>query len=965
MAWILARRRWIPGRDSRGAEGPADATEIELVTALKALLLVCGLGAAGGAVAYGTGALDPYLPGHRTVVASLPPAQQPASTNPAPRPTTSPATGPAAAPTSDRVNGTADQAKPADANEQPAVKDGVIVPQFDLVRVEPDGSMVVAGHAAPNASIELVAGSKVLGTTRAGPQGDFAIVLDKPLDPGDYQFVLRSTAPGNVVSTSVQTAVVSVPDTRQGQVLVLVQEPGKPSELISVPTAQGQASQVAEAGNGDRGQPAQQQTGQKSASRQAAPAAGQSKQTEAAAVQPPQKSAPAQQAQPTTATAEDQRKPSAQQQPAASGGAGTSSEMAAATNRPVGLGNGQPSGAAAEPSASVGKMPTLVAMSGSVSRELGASARGLRRARKCRPARSPPHRPPSSRRRPNLSRTSRPRPNSRPRPASRPRCSRAGNPPRPGRRPSPTSPSRRRLRACTSWSRPSRSTVARSSLPARPPSVAPCASTPTTPLLGQSVASPGGRFLVSTKRDLPVGDYIIRADLLSDDGSTVLARAAVPFEREAGESMAAVAPGSQPRQQQPGSQQPQTQAGAQVDGGQQASAELSQPRKQASAAPAAAGSQKNAASAPASAPASSGQQTAAAAPAGKTTQEKASATPASQSAGNETATEKKQNESAAAGPTKQTTEQQAAAAPQPAAPSQSAENQAAPETKHDRAASGPAKKTTEQQASAAPPPASAPQAATNQSTPEPRQKTAMASEPQQQGKAAEPGGEQPEQQPSRTAMVEPQAGTVPGIVQQPKPVPEAASARTAAEAPAGTAVQQATVTQDSPKPAVTAEPPAQQAVASAEPPKQPGSMQLPELNTELSQNPPVINEPKLQNVEGAVIIRRGDNLWRISQRVYGHGIRYTTIYLANQDEIRDPNMIWPGQVFTVPDKTNHGETADLSVMGDQATTVPAPTDRPASTPGDAGQATSNPPPASRPGRRHRSTSRAYWRGALA
>src|SRR5690606_36962023 len=59
-------------------------------------------------------------------------------------------------------------------------------------------------------------------------------------------------------------------------------------------------------------------------------------------------------------------------------------------------------------------------------------------------------------------------------------------------------------------------------------------------VLGDAVASAAGRFLVEAKRDLPVGNYLIRADLLSADGS-VLARAAVPFEREAGENISAVA----------------------------------------------------------------------------------------------------------------------------------------------------------------------------------------------------------------------------------------------------------------------------------------------------------------------------------------------------------------------------------------------------------------------------------------
>ncbi len=45
---------------------------------------------------------------------------------------------------------------------------------------------------------------------------------------------------------------------------------------------------------------------------------------------------------------------------------------------------------------------------------------------------------------------------------------------------------------------------------------------------------------------------------------------------------------------------------------------------------------------------------------------------------------------------------------------------------------------------------------------------------------------------------------------------------------------------------------------------------------------------------------RGDNLWSISRRAYGKGLRYTVIFDANQGQIRDPNRIYPGQVFVLP-----------------------------------------------------------------
>ena len=51
---------------------------------------------------------------------------------------------------------------------------------------------------------------------------------------------------------------------------------------------------------------------------------------------------------------------------------------------------------------------------------------------------------------------------------------------------------------------------------------------------------------------------------------------------------------------------------------------------------------------------------------------------------------------------------------------------------------------------------------------------------------------------------------------------------------------------------------------------------------------------------GKAIIRHGDNLWTIAERAYGSGLRYTTIYQANDDQIRNPRLIYPGQVFDLP-----------------------------------------------------------------
>ena len=49
-------------------------------------------------------------------------------------------------------------------------------------------------------------------------------------------------------------------------------------------------------------------------------------------------------------------------------------------------------------------------------------------------------------------------------------------------------------------------------------------------------------------------------------------------------------------------------------------------------------------------------------------------------------------------------------------------------------------------------------------------------------------------------------------------------------------------------------------------------------------------------------VSRGDSLWRLSQLTYGAGTRYAVIYKANKEQIRNPNMIYPGQILVMPAK---------------------------------------------------------------
>lgn len=442
--------------------------------------------------------------------------------------------------------------KPAEAapvaatTEAAAVVAETVAPVFGMLRAEPDGSLLVAGQATPGADIELLTASTVLGKIKAEPNGDFAMVLSNPLKPGDYSLVLRATNPDGKVASSIQTATVSIPDKSDGQVLALVEEPGKPSRIITAPEAEKPAEVAAPT---PAVEPAPATTEVAKAETPAAPA------DETPAT--PAAETPAAPTAETPAASDTATAPSAVETPAAT--AETPAVVAAEPVKP----------AAAAPNEIVVE---AVEIEGRKIFIAGSAKAG----------------------------------------------------------------SNIRIYANET-------------------------------LLGDTKATENNRFLLELERDLPIGDYIVRADSLDADGVTVLARTAVPFKREEGEAVAAVA------------------------------------------------------------------------------------------------------------------------------------------------------------------------------TP-----------------------------------------------QAPKSVEPAASS----EAPAATATAEAVV----PEVEVVAIAPADEVVAVA-----------PSAESKV-----VATAPALTKVESSVIIRRGDSLWRISRRIYGRGVRYSTIYLANKGQVENPNRIWPGQVMVIPEKTAEGESADMA-----------------------------------------------------
>lgn len=501
---------------------------------LKVLLFVAGGTVAAAGTAYVTGLFDPWLARNEPIVAEEE-AQPAAPQTPQQQTEAEP----------EAIEPAEDAPEETVAAEK---QDRLVLPTIDILRVEPDGSILIAGKAGSKAMIDVMNGDTVVARATADASGDFVAMPDQPLPPGDYQLSLRAIT-GDVTAMSTQTAVVAIPEKEDGQVLALVETPGSASQLITVPQPEATAPDGAE--------------------------------PEAQVATAPNAQQPAEMTAPETATEPVAPADDSAQQEVSTPADVAEGEVAAAQVEPV------PADEAAVPAASEPQVEEEIAA-----------------------------------------------------------VSEAEQQPEIAQKPAST------VQVVVEAVEIEGNTIFVAGHAAPGHSVRVYAD---NTVLGEARVSEGGRFLVEARRDLPVGSYVIRADLLDTSGA-VVARAAVPFEREPGEAIAAVA--------------------------------------------------------------------------------RAPETPASQT------------------PT-----------------------QAQPATAANEGAIG---------------------------------------------------GEQ-------------------------------AAATAAAD----------------------------------------------------------VTAPALQRVDGSVIIRRGDNLWRISRRVYGQGIRYSTIYLANQNQIRNPDLIWPGQVFTVPQKTAEGEQADLDAIADQ------------------------------------------------
>jgi hypothetical protein len=119
-------------------------------------------------------------------------------------------------------------------------------PSFGIIRVDPHGDAVLAGHADPGAEVTVRDGTTILGHAKADKSGDWVLIPDKPLPPGprDLSVSERTADNATVEGTGTVAMVVPEPTAPASPPLAVLDQPGVAPKLLLGPPG-GQAGKLA------------------------------------------------------------------------------------------------------------------------------------------------------------------------------------------------------------------------------------------------------------------------------------------------------------------------------------------------------------------------------------------------------------------------------------------------------------------------------------------------------------------------------------------------------------------------------------------------------------------------------------------------------------------------------------------------------------------------------------------------
>src|SRR5215213_4419683 len=123
------------------------------------------------------------------------------------------------------------------ATAQPEAPANDSKPSFDTVRIERDGSAVIAGRGLPESHVTVMLDGEPFGSAKSDIGGAWVFVPNEPVPPGDHQLTLRMLTEGAAAIYSDQSVALQVPDRAMGEALVVLSDPNQPSRIIQKPDA--------------------------------------------------------------------------------------------------------------------------------------------------------------------------------------------------------------------------------------------------------------------------------------------------------------------------------------------------------------------------------------------------------------------------------------------------------------------------------------------------------------------------------------------------------------------------------------------------------------------------------------------------------------------------------------------------------------------------------------------------------
>lgn len=124
---------------------------------------------------------------------------------------------------------TGDQAAPATGPDAP------VSPSFDVVRIQKDGEGVIAGRAEPGWTVIVESNEREVARTTADQFGEWTVLLEKPLPPGEHSIGLRALSKGAALGrASEQHVSVSIAGEKsEEKTVVALSKPGEPTKVLT------------------------------------------------------------------------------------------------------------------------------------------------------------------------------------------------------------------------------------------------------------------------------------------------------------------------------------------------------------------------------------------------------------------------------------------------------------------------------------------------------------------------------------------------------------------------------------------------------------------------------------------------------------------------------------------------------------------------------------------------------------